>query len=149
MKSVKAAMFMLGVGAAGAALAVSACAPELPSPTVEMPPPVQLASVGGETSAFDGTYTGVSVENLGNLWEGSTLNCPNYADVPPVTIVNGVAQFQPRNMTFQGSVKPQGALAMRIGDGQWFQGQIDNQYVLTALVHGGTCGYRFSWRRSV
>ena len=67
MKSVKAAMFMLGVGAAGAALAVSACAPELPSPTVEMSPAVQLASTGGETSAFDGTYTGVSSKISGTF----------------------------------------------------------------------------------
>ena len=140
-------------------IAISACAPH------PAPPPAGAAPAGGQplsyaagssantTPAFDGTYSGVAIQNIS---KGNTLavaggtapvNCPNYPVPPALTIVNGLAQFQALNLTFQGYVTPQGGLAMRSGVGQTFTGQIDNRYVLSGQVLGA-CAYNVSWQRS-
>ena len=71
-------------------------------------------SVANTTTAFDGTYTGVATQNIS---QGDTLdvarrkrpdNLQNYSVLPPLTIHNGLAQFQLLNYTFQGYVTPQG-----------------------------------------
>jgi hypothetical protein len=107
-------------------------------------------SSANTTSSYDGTYTGVSIGKvasiMGNGGEGSA-SCPNYSAAPPLTISNGLAQAQALNLTFQGYVTPQGALAMSSGRGQRFEGQIDNQNVLTGRMLGA-CAYDVSWRRS-
>src|SRR5215831_17009409 len=51
------------------------------------------------------------------------------------------------NVRFQDYVTPQGALAMRTGAGQRFEGQIDPQNVLRGRVIGA-CVYDATWRRS-
>ena len=143
--------------------AVSACAPQSPSPPVAMAsPPVQLAlaspvldpvSSANMTSAFDGTYAGATVENLsaGNALAdaGDGLStCVDHGAPPALTISNGRAQFQAHDVTFEGYVTPQGDLTMRTGLGQKFEGHIDNQYVLRGrLVE--LCTYNLSWQRSI
>jgi hypothetical protein len=139
--------------------AISACAPQPASPPAAATPsevqPLSYAagSSANTTQAFDGTYTGVAIQNIS---KGNTLpvaggsarvNCPNYPVPPAVTIANGLAQVQVLNLTFQGYVTPQGALAMRSGVGQKFTGQIDNRYVLSGQVLGA-CAYNVSWERS-
>jgi hypothetical protein len=101
---------------------------------------------------FDGTYAGSSIANMSqgnalpNASEGSS-NCPNYPTPPPVTISNGLAQLDVLNLRFQGYVTPQGALAMRSGAGQRFEGQIDPQFVLRGRVIGA-CVYDAAWQKS-
>ena len=140
-----------------ALFAVTACAPQPSSPTAAGSSPVQptsyaAGSPANTTSTFDGTYAGVSVQRLASIMpsggEGSAT-CPNYSinDLPAMTISNGLAQVQTLNRTFQGYVTPQGALAMSSGRGQRFEGQIDNQSVLTGQLLG-QCAYNLSWRRS-
>ena len=73
-------------------------------------------------------------------------SCPNYA-APNLTISNGLAQLDVINVRFQGYVTPQGALAMRTGAGQRFEGQIDSQNMLKGRVIGA-CVYDATWRRS-
>jgi hypothetical protein len=50
--------------------------------------------------------------------------------MPPVTIHDGLAQFQLLNYTFQGYVTPQGHLKMDSGYGQLIEGEISNQGIL-------------------
>jgi len=110
-------------------LALAACTPQ-PSPqagagTQPMAPAAYAAgSPSNTTSAFDGTYAGVSTQNIS---QGNTLavaggnapiTCQDYGVPPPLTVHNGLAQFQLLNYTFQGYVTPQGHLKMDAGYGQ-------------------------------
>ena len=139
-------------------LADAACSPPSPPPAVPGQPitPVSyaLGSPANTTRSFDGTYTPLTVQNVagGSITPGAStasVNCPNYtvSSLPPVTISNGLAQFQAIGLTFQGYVTPQGGLAMSSGVGQTFQGQIDNRNVLSGQVLG-RCAYNLSWQRS-
>jgi len=147
-------LFLLGISL----LAVSACAPPSPPPAVagQAITPVSYASgsSANTTRAFDGTFTGLAVRNVagGSITPGAStasVNCPNYtaSSLPPVTISNGLAQFQAIGLTFQGYVTPQGGLAMSSGVGQTFQGQIDSRNVLSGQVLG-RCAYDLSWQKS-
>ena len=140
-------------------LAVAACVPQpSPPPAVAGQPitPVSYASgsPANTTPAFDGIFAGRAVQNVagGSITPGAgpaSVNCPNYtvSSLPPVTVSNGLAQFQAIGLTFQGYVTPQGELRMSSGVGQTFQGQIDNRNVLSGQVLG-RCGYNLSWQRS-
>src|SRR5215467_2011822 len=116
-------------------LAISGCAAQQSSPpataTGSMTPTSYAAgSAGNTTTAFDGTWVGGPVTNMsaGNALpsggEGFS-SCPNYA-APNLIISNGLGQLDlpSLNLRFQGYVTPQGALAMRTGVGQRFEGQI-------------------------
>jgi hypothetical protein len=139
-------------------LVVSACALQPASPPIAAATPVQLASTQGPvssantTNAYDGTYTGVSVQNMSGTSalaeSGDGLStCVNYGVPPALTISNGLAQFQAHNVTFQGYVTPQGGLTMWTGLGHKLEGHIDNQYALSGrLVEH--CTYNLSWQRS-
>jgi len=141
-----------------AIFAVSACASQPSTRTTAAgSSPVQpvsyaAGSSANTTTAYDGTYAGVSVQKVASVMssggEGSA-SCPNYSinDLPAMTISNGLAQVQTVNRTFQGYVTPQGALAMSSGRGQRFEGQIDNQNVLAGNLLG-QCAYNLGWRRT-
>ena len=147
-------LFLLGISL----LAVSACAPPSPPPAVagQAITPVSYASGSSPntTRAFDGAFTGLAGRSVagGSITPGAStasVNCPNYtaSSLPPVTISNGLAQFQAIGLTFQGYVTPQGGLAMSSGVGQTFQGQIDSRNVLSGQVLG-RCAYDLSWQKS-
>jgi hypothetical protein len=148
-------LFLLGISL----LAVSACAPQpTPPPAVAGQPITPLSyasgSPGNTTHAFDGTFTGLAVQRVagGAITPGGGVgsgNCPNYtvASLPPLTISNGLAQFQAIGLTLQGYVTPQGVLMMNSGVGQTFQGQIDSRNVLSGQVLG-RCAYNLSWQKS-
>lgn len=131
-----------------------AAEPATASPTIK-PAPYAWGSPNNTTSAFDGTYVGVSLQNLSPA--GSTLSltgtsapvpCPNY-DVPPLTISHGLAQFgvPELGLIFQGYVTPQGELPLRSGYGQTYTGHIDSQGMITGKGVG-TCAYAVTWRKS-
>lgn len=138
-------------------LALAACtSPQMgagPQPII--PAAYAAGSPGNTTSAFDGTYTGGTIQNISKGKEldvaggNAPIYCPNYGTAPPVTIHNGLAQFQALNLyTFQGYVTPQGHLKMDSGRGQTIEGQIDDQGVLRAQGLGA-CAYNATWIRSV
>lgn len=135
-------------------LAIAGCAQQQPAPEATgpiTPSSYAAGSADNTTTAFDGTWIGGPVTNMskGNALPGvgeSTSNCPHYA-APPLTISNGLAQFDVQNIRFQGYVTPQGALAMRTGVGQKFEGQIDAQNVLKGRVIGA-CVYDVTWQKS-
>jgi hypothetical protein len=136
--------------------AIIGCAQQQPAPSAAATGPITptsyaAGSAGNTTTAFDGTWTGGPVVNMsaGSALPGGgegSSRCPHY-DAPPLTISNGLAQFDVQNIRFQGYVTPQGALAMRTGVGQRFEGQIDAQNILRGRVIGA-CVYDATWQKS-
>ena len=137
-------------------LAIVGCAQQQPAPPATATGPITptsyaAGSAANTTTAFDGTWIGGTVHNMsaGSALPGGgegSSSCPNYA-APPLTISNGLAQFDVQNIRFQGYVTPQGALAMRTGVGQRFEGQIDAQNALKGRVIGA-CVYDATWHKS-
>ena len=139
-------------------LGLAACTPQ-PSPqagagTQPMTPAAYAAgSPSDTTSAFDGTHTFVSIQNISKGNElavaggNAPITCQNYNNLLPINIRNGLAQFQLLGYTFQGYVTPQGHLRLNSGYGQGIEGQIDNQGVFNAQGLGA-CAYNATWRRS-
>jgi hypothetical protein len=133
-------------------------------------------SVGGSaantTTAFDGTYKGISrgtasaasqlTSGTGRkVAEPSTTGCQPFSEPPTMTIKNGLAQFQAMGVTFAGYVTPQGQLTMHSGYGATLTGQaqpalvdtdLDGEFdtmthVLHAKVHSINCNYKVDWQR--
>ena len=123
---------------------ITACMVALPAAA---PAPAQT------TTAFDGTYVGVSrtLEGvMGRTMIGSqTRQCPPSGRVAPLTIVNGIARTQALG-TAEGSVSPQGVLVMRalagFAAGSRFEGQIDGQGTVTARLTA-SCSYQVVWQK--
>jgi hypothetical protein len=119
------------------------------------------------TNAFDGTYTGISTNNsskgnsLATTGASATLKCQNFDQPPPLTITNGLAQFEALGVTFSGYVTPQGQLRMHSGYGATVTGQVkpalidedlDGQFdaqthVLNAQIIGA-CVYKVRWQKT-
>jgi hypothetical protein len=109
------------------------------------------------TSAFDGTYVGVSAENKssGNTLGGGRARTQGYAGARAcqdsraparLTITNGHAEVSWGDRMLEGQVTPQGALTMSTGYGQRFEGRIDDQRVVKGQVVG-YCVYNVTWRK--
>ena len=137
-------------------LAIGGCAAQQPPPAATAATPITptnyaAGSPANTTTAFDGTWVGGPIRNM---IAGETLrapdenpSCPNYKNAPNLTIASGLAQLDFSILRFQVYVTPQGALVMRTGAGQRFEGQINSQNVLAARVIGG-CVYDASWKRA-
>ena len=101
------------------------------------------------TTAFDGTYIGVSRTLEGTMTGHSTRQCPPSGGVAPLTIVNGTARTKALG-TAEGSVNPQGVLVMRtlagFAAGSRFEGQIDGQGTITGRFTA-SCGYQVVWQK--
>lgn len=130
------------------------------------------ASVGGSaantTAAFDGTYVGISNRSVAAAgtglkpFEPSTTGCQQFDAPPPLTVKNGLAQFQAMGVTFAGYVTPQGHLTMHSGYGATLTGQarpaavdtdLDGDFdaqthVLHARVSSINCTYSLNWQRT-
>jgi hypothetical protein len=109
------------------------------------------------TSAFDGTYVGVSAENnsSGNTLAGGRAGTQGYAGARScttfraparLTISNGRARVRWGDRTLEGQVTPQRVLTMSTGYGQRFDGRIDDQHVVKGQVVG-YCAYTLTWRK--
>src|SRR5436309_1890510 len=81
-----------------------------------------FAQTPASTTAFDGTYAGVSRTLEGTMRGGATRSCPPNGRPAPLTIVNGIART-PWDGTAEGPVTPQGVVVMRAPHGQQFDGQ--------------------------
>ena len=108
------------------------------------------------TSAFDGTYVGVSAENnsSGNTLAGGRARTQGYAGARScttfraparLTITNGHARVRWGDRTLEGDVAPDGSLTMTTGYGQKFEGRIEGQQIKGQLV--GYCAYNLTWRK--
>ena len=140
-------------------LALAACTPQ-PSPQAGAgtQPTIAASYAAGSpsntTSAFDGTYTFVEIQNISKGNElavaggNAPITCQSYNNLSPVTIHNGLAQFQLLSYTWQGYVTPQGHLKMVSDFGTVIDGQINNQGVFNAQGLGA-CAYNATWQRSI
>jgi hypothetical protein len=108
------------------------------------------------TSAFDGTYVGVSAENnsSGNTLAGGRARTQGYAGARScttfraparLTIANGRARVRWGDRTLDGNVAPDGSPTMSTGYGQRFDGRIEGQQIKGQLV--GYCAYTLRWRK--
>jgi len=108
------------------------------------------------TSIFDGTYIGVSADNIstGNTLSGGRARtqgyagartCPDFRAPAPLTITEGHAQARWGERMLEGRAAPEGSLAMTTGHGQRFEGHIDGQQVKGQL--NGYCVYGLTWRK--
>jgi hypothetical protein len=109
------------------------------------------------TTAFDGTYVGVSAENVssGNTLAGGRARtqgyagsraCQDFRAPARLTITNGVARVRWGDRTLEGSVQLSGALTMTTGYGQKFDGRIDEQHVIKGQLVG-YCAYVLIWQK--
>ena len=128
-------------GRAKVLFAIAACALALP---------VDAQAPAPTTTAFDGTYTGVSRTLESTMLGHATRQCPPSGGVAPLTIVNGVARTKALG-TAEGSVKPQGVVVMKalagFGAGSRFEGQIDGHGTLTGRFTA-SCSYQVVWQKT-
>jgi hypothetical protein len=109
--------------------------------TLAMPTAAQTPAP--TTTAFDGTYTGVSKTLDSTITGGSSRSCTNNPRPGPLTIVNGIATWAGDTT---GSVSPQGVLAMHAPNGARLDGQIDAQGTVTGRFIGA-CSYQLVWHK--
>jgi hypothetical protein len=98
------------------------------------------------TTAFDGTYRGVSRQLEGAAYGHRARGCAADGVPTALTIVNGAARAGSEDSPMEGSVTPQGVLTMHSGRGGTFQGSIDGQGRATGRFMGG-CSYLFVWQK--
>jgi hypothetical protein len=159
-------------------LTMVACTAQQSSPTwLGADPNAGPAQVGGSaantTTAFDGTYRGISNSSASagshltatgagaKTVDVTTTPCHQFDELPTLTVRNGLAQFQALGATFAGYVTPQGQLTLHSGYGvtvtgqaqpvdvdENFDGIIDYQtHVLRAKVSSVNCTYNVAWQR--
>jgi hypothetical protein len=97
------------------------------------------------TTAFDGTYAGVS-RAAAPYGSGPSRGCVASGVPAPLTITNGVVHTRARGY-WEGRVSPQGAVGMRKSDASRLDGQIDSEGTLRGQISGTNCVYTLIWRK--
>jgi hypothetical protein len=128
--------------------------------------PVAAQAPAPTTTAFDGTYVGVSrtVEGFvvsppgagptgqrassGGNPENDGFSCMWNGQPGPLTIANGVARYSGRVGWPEASVNAQGVLVMRRPDGGRLDALIDERGTMTGRIWtGGGCSYHMVWQK--
>jgi hypothetical protein len=126
------------------------------APAAAAPAKAQSPAPSTPASIFDGTYIGVSADNVsagGTLSGGrartqgyaGARTCPDFRAPAPLTITGGHAQARWGERMLDGKTAPDGSLTMTTGHGQKFEGHIDGQLVKGQLI--GYCAYSLAWRK--
>jgi hypothetical protein len=123
-------------GRARILLAIAACTLATPA-VAQAPTPT--------TTAFDGTYIGVSRTLESTMLGYSTRQCPPNGRPGPLTIAAGVART-PWGGTAEGSVSAQGAVVMRAPNGARIDAQIDGSGSVTGRLTSA-CSYQVVWQK--
>ena len=137
---VSAIPFLLGLAALAAASPAKGQAPASATPI----------------SAYDGTYVGVSAENIssGNTLAGGRAHTQGYAGARAcrsfpaparLTISGGRARAKWGDRMLEGYAASDGSLSMSTGYGQKFEGRIEAQQIKGRLV--GYCAYNLTWQK--
>ena len=120
-------------------LTIVVCAVALPA-AAQAPAPT--------TTAFDGTYTGVSHEGTKYVASGESARCGQSRVPGPLTITNGVVQYTGAyGLEWKGIVNPQGGLVMRNSRGDRLDGQIDSQGTIRGQTSSTGCFGTWVWRK--
>ena len=117
-------------------LTIAACAVALPT-AAQAPAPT--------TTAFDGTYAGISRE-VSKSPSAPRAKCPPSGALAPLTIKNGVIVAS-GPAEWEGTVSPQGVLIMRNERSVRVDGQIDPQGTIRAQYAGTGCVTNFVWQK--
>jgi len=107
--------------------------------------PVAAQSPAPTTTAFDGTYVGVSRTLESTMAGHSTRQCPPNGRPVPLTIAGGVART-PWGGTAEGSVNAQGALVIHAPNGARIDAQIDGHGTVTGRLTR-SCSYNVVWQK--
>jgi hypothetical protein len=113
--------------------------------------PVAAQGPAPATTAFDGTYVGVSRTLEGNMSASSPTprGCVPNGQPGPLTIAGGVPRYNGstlRQATFEGSVNAQGVLVLHTPYGERLEAQIDGRGTVTGRFTGG-CSYQMVWQK--
>ena len=108
--------------------------------------PVAAQAPGSATTAFDGTYVGVSREYswAANPTPGNNLKCGQNGVPFPLTITKGVVQSTPDY--WEGTVNAEGTVVMRNGT-RVLTAQIDNQGIIRGQRGSTDCATTWVWRK--
>jgi hypothetical protein len=132
-----------------ACMSATAVAAQAPAPT---------------TTAFDGTYVGVSRTLEGGTYQADPAT-RHSSDIPqssmyldeaqcralngqpgPLTIAGGVVRWQGRVSSFEGSVNAQGVLVLHDPSGYRIDAQLDSRGTVTGRLTG-VCSYQIVWQK--
>jgi hypothetical protein len=129
--------------------AIAACTEQAAGPTTV------AGSAANTTTAFDGTYRGISIRADSGVGSGLkladpyTTGCQPFTAPPAMTITNGLAQFQAVGATFSGYVTPQGNLTMDSGRGATVSVTFDPQTrVFRGQANSVNCRYDVAWQKA-
>jgi hypothetical protein len=103
------------------------------------------AQTAAPTTAFDGTYAGVSREVSKNP-SAPRAKCPPSGALAPLTIKNG-AVMSSGPAAWEGSVSPDGVLTLRQERLVRVDGQIDAQGTIRARYAGTGCITNYVWQK--
>jgi hypothetical protein len=107
-------------------------------------PPLAAQTLAPTTTAFDGTYAGIS-RDVSKSPSAPRAKCPPSGALAPLTIKNGVVVSRPA--AWEGTVSPQGVLIMRNERSVRVDGQIDPQGTIRAQYSGTGCITSFVWQK--
>jgi hypothetical protein len=108
--------------------------------------PVAAQAPTPTTTAFDGTYAGVSREVSKVRSGGTAGNCGVNGVPGALTIANGAVRSRGGG-GWEGTVSPQGVLVMRSPNASRFDGQIDSQGTVRGQVGGYICVWTYVWQK--
>jgi len=137
--------------------ALASCTPLAP-PTASPVAPSGPTTVGGSaantTSAFDGTYRGLSIRGDSGAGPGlqavdPSTGCQPFVVPPTMTITNGLAQFQAVGAIFAGYVTPQGYLRLETGRGAIVTLNYEPQAsIFRGQANTINCRYDVAWQKA-
>jgi hypothetical protein len=137
--------------------ALAACTQQLPpsSSQVALSGPTTVAGLAANTtSAFDGTYRGLSIRGDSGAGPGlqaadPSTGCQPFTVPPTMTITNGLAQFQAVGATFAGYVTPQGSLTLDSGRGGIVHANFDPRTgIFRGQANSINCRYDVAWQKA-
>jgi hypothetical protein len=110
--------------------------------------PVAAQAPAPTTTAFDGTYAGVSRTVEGIMEDDRvTRSCrPNLTQPEPLTIAGGAARHIGPTGTYEGSVNAQGVLVLHGPYGNRIDAQIDGRGTVTGRLTSH-CSYEMVWQK--
>ena len=137
--------------------AMAACTQQAP-PTDSQVALSAPATVGGSASnttpAFDGSYRGLAIRGdsgagPGLQAEDRSTGCQPFTVPPPMTITNGLAQFQAVGSIFAGYVTPEGNLTMDSGRGAIVTANFDPKTgIFRGQANSINCRYDVAWQKA-
>ena len=109
--------------------------------------PVAAQAPAPTTTAFDGTYVGVSRTMESPMSPSAARACEANGVPDPLEIAGGVVRWHPAHTgAAEGSVNAQGALVMHTPFGNRLDAQIDGHGTVTGR-YTGFCGYHMVWQK--